>query len=419
MQTLRGTKDILPDDIIIWQEIYNKVMSTLDKYGYEEIRTPILENTKLFERCIGDFTDIVNKEMYSFKDQSNRGITLRPEGTSSIARAIISNKIYLNNKMNRLWYFGPMFRYERPQKGRQRQFHQLGIECIGSDDHIADVEVIRIAYNLLKKLKCDEECMLEINSIGNTEEREIYTHALVEYLEKYRNEIDKDSQRRIEKNPLRVLDSKDLKTQAILEHAPMLDNYLNKKSLHHFAKICNDLEYLQIDYKVNNKLVRGLDYYNYTAFEIKTKENSQQNTICGGGRYDKLIEQLGGPPLPAVGWAIGIERLIILMKNKLSNKKKYNKIYIIKENLENYHIIWNIVNVLEEYKLPFELDYKENNLTKRIKRAYQIGAEICIILKNDDLRNQYIKIKWISTGQEQKIQINNMKEYFHYLKKVL
>lgn len=416
MQPIRGTKDILPKDIEIWQEIYTIAYNTLSQYNYLEIRTPILEDTNLFKRCIGNFTDIVNKEMYTFKDQGNRLITLRPEGTSSIARAVLSNKIYLNSKMNRLWYLGPMFRYERPQKGRQRQFHQLGIECMGSEQSIADAEVIKIAYNILIQLKCDTKCHLEINSIGSIEERELYKLDLTKYLEKYTNDLDEDSKKRIYKNPLRILDSKNKKTQQILEEGPILKNYLGKISKNHFESLCNHLNYLNIKYKINNYLVRGLDYYNYTAFEIKTNEISQQNTVCGGGRYDYLTKEIGGPLIPAVGWAIGVERLIRLTKNQLTNTTINNLIYVITEELILNNIIWDLISILEKYQLRFELDFTNRSISKKLKKANQMGINICIIIGKYEIEKNNLIIKWLKTGQQQIIPFYNLEQYVKYIK---
>nr|YP_010619172.1 Histidine-tRNA ligase [Pterosiphonia complanata]WAX03185.1 Histidine-tRNA ligase [Pterosiphonia complanata] len=417
MQPLRGTKDILPNEIQTWQKIYRITNDILKIHNYKEIRTPIIENTELFERSIGNFTDIVNKEMYSFYDQGKRNITLRPEGTASIARALITNKLYTDKPINRLWYLGPMFRYERPQKGRQRQFHQLGIECIGSSMPIADIEVIKLATDILKQIECKEEYLLEINSIGNLQEREVYKLNLIEYLKKYEHELDTDSRNRINKNPLRILDSKYLKTQKILKNAPKLKQYLNKTSLEHFETICENLTYLKIKYTVNDHLVRGLDYYNYTAFEIKTKNLNQQNTICGGGRYDNLIKQLGGPSIPAVGWAIGLERLIILMQTNLSENIKKDRIYIAIQNLHTINILWDIINILKEYHIKFELDLSNNNLTKQIKKANQLKTKICFILGEDEIKNKSITIKWLQTRTQQTIKISNLRKYIQYLKK--
>ena len=416
MQPIRGTKDILPNDIEIWQQIYKIAYEEFSKYNYEEIRTPILENTNLFERCIGNFTDIVNKEMYTFTDQGSRSITLRPEGTSSVARAILSNKIYVNNKMNRLWYLGPMFRYERPQKGRQRQFHQLGIECLGSEKAMSDAEVIKIAYNILKRLQCVEECKLEINSIGNMEEREEYKNQLIEYLKKYENELDQDSRKRLDRNPLRILDTKNNKTQQILIQAPLLKNYLGKNSIEHFNELRKHLDYLDIKYSIKNKLVRGLDYYNYTAFEIKSNEKHQQNTICGGGRYDYLTQQIGGPKVPAVGWAIGIERLISITKSNMKKQNTSNIIYIAVEPYMTNYTIWDIIETLTTYKLRFDLDLSNSNISKKIKKASQMGINLCVVIEQKTLNKQSLRIKWLYANKEQIITISNLKEYVRYIK---
>nr|YP_010851711.1 Histidine-tRNA ligase [Echinothamnion hystrix]WGH14510.1 Histidine-tRNA ligase [Echinothamnion hystrix] len=418
MQPLRGTKDILPKEIQEWQRIYKIANNLLSIYNYKEIRTPIIENTELFTRSIGNFTDIVNKEMYSFNDQSNRNLTLRPEGTASIARAFITNKLYIEKSINRLWYLGPMFRYERPQRGRQRQFHQLGIECIGSNMPIADIEVIKLANDILKEIECKEKYIVEINSIGNLEEREIYKLKLVEYLKKYESELDTDSKNRINNNALRILDSKHLKTKNILQGAPKLKTCLNKNSIEHFETICEHLTYLNIKYQINDYLVRGLDYYNYTAFEIKTQNFNQQNTICGGGRYDNLIQQLGGPKIPAVGWAIGLERLLILIQENLNHKIETQKIYITVQDFNKFNIIWDIINILQEYQLKFELDLSHQSLTKQIKKANQLKSKICLILGENEIDNNSITIKWLQTGTQQTIKLSCLRKYIQYLKKI-
>lgn len=410
MQTLRGTKDILPDEIYYWQDIYNTVNKLLTIYNYHEIRTPILENTDLFIRSIGTDTDIINKEMYTFEDQSKRKITLRPEGTASIARAYINNKMYEKSKINRLWYLGPMFRYERPQKGRQRQFHQLGIECIGSDSPIADIEVIRIAHKIIN-IFCLNQYVIEINSIGNLEERAKYKEKLINYLSKYKQDLDIDSKKRLTSNPLRILDSKNLNTQNILIDAPKLKSCLNSISLNHFNKICEHLTYLNIPYEINDKLVRGLDYYNYTAFEIKTNELGTQDTICGGGRYDKLIEQLGGPITPSVGWAIGIERLLLLNKNHI--KKKQLNIYIIARVFEAQKKIWNIIKIIEECNINFNLDLTHNSLAKQLKQANFLSAQVCMIIEEEEITNNFITIKWLKNGEQQKIELPYLKAYLN------
>lgn len=418
MQSLRGTKDILPNEIHIWQYIYEIVEEILSLSNYKEIRTPIIENTSLFTRSIGDGTDIINKEMYTFKDQGKRNITLRPEGTASIARAFISNKLYAEKKLQRLWYCGPMFRYERPQYGRQRQFHQLGIECIGSLSPMADIEVIRLAIKILNLLNCSKY-ILEINSIGSLEERNIYKEKLVDYLKKYNEDLDEDSKKRLYSNPLRILDSKNSKTQEILLEAPQLQSYLQSQSIKHFHEICEHLQYLNIHYNINTKLVRGLDYYNYTAFEIKIKELNNQDTICGGGRYDKLIEQLGGPSTPSVGWAIGLERLLLIIQKNLNIKDQELDIYIATKGHEAQKKIWNIIEILEEYNIRFELDLNQSSLQKQLKKANQFGAKICLIMGENEIINKYITIKYLQTGHQEIVDINNLRTYLYSLKSSL
>lgn len=410
MQPLRGTKDILPNDIVLWQHIYNKAKEILALSNYSEIRTPILESTSLFSRSIGNETDIINKEMYSFIDQGKRQITLRPEGTASVVRSFVSNRLYQRSKTNRLWYLGPMFRYERPQQGRQRQFHQLGIECIGSINPMADTEVIRLATQLLHELQCFNY-KIEINSIGNLQERNLYKESLIEYLLSYKEDLDNDSQTRLTTNPLRILDSKNKKTQEILKYAPSLNKYLGSESRTHFDSVCQYLNELDIEYNINDQLVRGLDYYNYTAFEMKVNELGSQDTICGGGRYDCLIKQLGGPDTPAVGWAIGIERLLSIIKDNLQIQTKHPVIYIATQGVEAQRKIWNIVKTLERYRINFELDLYNNNLQKQIKRAYKSNASICLILGDDEISKQEITLKYLKKNIQKRIfTINLLKE---------
>nr|UAD84262.1 histidine-tRNA ligase [Gracilaria changii] len=408
MQPLRGTKDILPHEIIYWQQIYTKASDLLTIHNYSEIRTPVIESTNLFERTIGESTDIINKEMYSFIDQSNRNITLRPEATAGIARAFISNKLY-ENKLQKLWYLGPMFRYERPQSGRQRQFHQLGIECIGSLSPMADTEVIQLANKILNQLKL-KDYILEINSIGNLQEREIYKIDLVQYLSKYQKDLDIDSQNRLYSNPLRILDSKNIKTQEILSNAPNLNKYLSKTSNEHFYLVCTYLDNLNISYKINHKLVRGLDYYSYTTFEIKTHSSNSQNTICGGGRYDNLIEQLGGPKTPAVGWAIGIERLLNIVKQELKLSQQKITVYIATQGLAAQAKIWEIVQNLEKEKIKFELDLSNTSFQKQIKRASKLGAKFCIILGDQEMDNNCITTRNLDEHKQYTISYSNFLE---------
>nr|AZL87977.1 histidine-tRNA ligase [Leachiella pacifica] len=415
MQPLRGTKDILPTEIQFWQKIRIIANKLFNLYSYKEIQTPILESAELFYKSIGDSTDIVYKEMYSFNDQGKRLITLRPEGTASIARAFISNKLYLKKHIHRLWYIGPMFRYERPQKGRQRQFHQLGIECMGSAFPIAEIEVIELALKILNLFHCTQY-NLEINSIGNLKERSLYQAALVSYFNVYENDLDEDSLRKLKVNPLRLLDSKNKKIQEMLIKAPNLNDYLEKLSIAHFDEICQNLTFLNIPYIFNKNLVRGLDYYNYTAFEIKTKICSSQNTICGGGRYDKLITNLGGPNTPSVGWAIGVERLISIARKYLEKRNIYNRIYIIIQKYNNYCVVWDILNILEIFQIEFQLDLSDYTLLKQLRQANQIKAKICFILGENEIYYKYVTIKWLQTNIQQRVNFSELTEYLKYLK---
>ena len=304
--------DILPSETPLWQSMEAAAMEVLSGYGYEEIRLPIIEATQLFARSIGEVTDIVEKEMYSFADRNDESMTLRPEGTAGCVRAVVQHNLAQNPQ--RLWYMGPMFRYERPQKGRQRQFHQLGVEAFGVATPDQDAELIAISRQLWRRLGIDDALTLEINSIGSPGDRARYRDALVDYLSEHREQLDPDSQRRLESNPLRILDSKNTETQAILNDAPALQDYLDEESRKEFDQLLAYLGKLDIPFVVNPRLVRGLDYYNKCVFEWTTVHLGAQSTVCGGGRYDGLVATFGGKPTPAAGFAIGLERLILLMQ---------------------------------------------------------------------------------------------------------
>ena len=410
MQTIRGTKDILSEEIKNWQDLYLKALELLSAYNYSEIRTPIIESTELFIKGVGSDTDIINKEMYSFADRGQRSITLRPEGTACIARAYISNRLYIENTIQKLWYMGPMFRYERPQNGRQRQFHQLGVECIGSNNPLADAEVINIANNILKEFKCPKYT-IEINSIGTQIERVKYKEAFIDYIQKYKSELDLDSQRRLINNPLRIFDSKNLKTQEILEESPRISHYLEQESLKNFNLVCEYLNILKIPFKINTKLFRGLDYYSHTAFEITNTELGKQNTICGGGRYNNLIQQLGGPNVSGVGWAIGIERLFLLI-NK-SQKIQEEKFYIITQSIDAQKKACHLIQLLEKHNIKFYLDLTDNSFQKQIKKAIQMHFLGCLILGLNEIKAGSITVKWLKKNWQDTIPYNNLISYIN------
>ncbi|MDY6840198.1 MAG: histidine--tRNA ligase [Pseudomonadota bacterium] len=313
IQAIRGMNDILPEQTPVWQFVESTVRRVLAQYGYQEIRMPIVEQTDLFKRSIGEVTDIVEKEMYSFEDRNGDSLTLRPEGTAGCVRAAEEHGL-LFNQTRRLWYTGPMFRHERPQKGRYRQFHQIGVECFGMSGPDIDAELLILTARLWKELGLAEHTRLEINSIGTSESRRVYRTALVDYLAQFKPDLDADSQRRLESNPLRILDSKDPSTREILENAPSLSDYLDDESREHFERLKTLLDAAGVAYSVNPALVRGLDYYGKTVFEWITDSLGAQGTVCAGGRYDGLVQQLGGKPTFAVGFAMGLERLILLLE---------------------------------------------------------------------------------------------------------
>lgn len=313
IQAIRGMNDILPDQTPVWQYVESTVRQVLGQYGYQEIRMPVVEHTELFKRSIGEVTDIVEKEMYTFDDRNGDSLTLRPEGTAGCVRAAEEHGL-LFNQTRRLWYTGPMFRHERPQKGRYRQFHQIGVECFGMAGPDIDAELLVLTARLWKAFGLTEHARLEINSIGTSESRKVYREALVRYLEQYKGQLDDDSKRRLGTNPLRILDSKDPATREILNGAPLLDDYLDDESRAHFEQLKALLDAAGVSYTVNPALVRGLDYYGKTVFEWITDSLGAQGTICAGGRYDGLVQQLGGKPTDAVGFAMGLERLILLLE---------------------------------------------------------------------------------------------------------
>nr|YP_009297233.1 histidine-tRNA synthetase [Porphyridium sordidum]AOM66576.1 histidine-tRNA synthetase [Porphyridium sordidum] len=402
----RGTKDILPFNSRKWHDIESEAHNILASYGYEEVRTPIFEETKLFERGIGEDTDVVNKEMYSFIDQGNRQLTLRPEGTAGVVRCLIENQLY-KNKINRLWYYGPMFRYERPQSGRQRQFHQLGIECIGSDDARADFEIISIAWNLFCSLKIDN-LSIEINSIGDYQDRAQYVKALSIFFRDNQDLLDEESISRINKNPLRILDSKNPIIKELIKKAPMLPEFLGERSKQHFNQLCKYLSNSNIPYIVNPRLVRGLDYYTYTAFEIKAKSLGAQDTICGGGRYNNLIQQLGGPSIPAVGCGIGIERLLLIY-----NRKEYIKpldfvVISLDEKSNDYSI--QIFNSLQSMGFNVQSSLNEGKVQKQLKKAIESKAKACIIVGEREINNNIVNVKWLKSKENVEIKIEELRK---------
>lgn len=402
IQVSRGTRDILPEEVIYWQHVEATARQLLHQAAYRELRTPIFEQTNLFERGIGEATDVVGKEMYTFKDRGDRSITLRPEGTAGAVRSYIENKLYAQGGVQRLWYIGPMFRYERPQAGRQRQFHQIGLECLGSTDPRADAEVIAIASQLLKSLGVPE-WTLSLNSLGTSEDRQRYREALVNYLSDYKDDLDADSQQRLERNPLRILDSKDPQTQHIAQSAPNILNYLGPDSKQHFDRVQHLLTDLDIAYKLNPSLVRGLDYYTHTAFEFELDGLGSQATVCGGGRYDRLVAELGGPETPAVGWAIGMERLILLLQKAEITLNQSLDFYCVARGSEAEAQALLICQNLRKNGFSVEMDLSGSAFGKQLKRADRSGAMACLILGDTEACDRTVQLKWLASGEQESI----------------
>ncbi|GAB4542197.1 MAG: histidine--tRNA ligase [Pleurocapsa sp.] len=400
IQALRGTRDILPEEIGYWQLIEATAQEILTKAAYQEIRPPIFEQTDLFERGIGEATDVVGKEMYTFSSRSgSKSITLRPEGTAGVVRSFIQNKLYAQGGVQRLWYTGAMFRYERPQAGRQRQFHQIGLELLGSNAPRADVEVIAIATDILQALGL-RNLQLDLNSVGNKQDREKYREALVNYLTPYQDELDKDSQERLARNPLRILDSKDPKTQEIAQNAPKIIDHLGDESKKHFETVQQLLTDLGIAYQINHCLVRGLDYYTHTAFEIISDQLGAQATVCGGGRYDGLVAELEGPDTQAVGWAIGMERLVLLLQKLRETPTNYPDFYLISrgEAAEAQGLV--LAQKLRNLGFAVELDLSGSAFGKQFKRADRSGATACLVLGDSEAENKTVNLKWLVSGEQ-------------------
>ncbi|VEP17044.1 Histidine--tRNA ligase [Hyella patelloides LEGE 07179] len=403
IQALRGTRDILPEEVGYWQLIEQTAREILTKAVYQEIRVPIFEQTSLFERGIGEATDVVGKEMYTFTSRGGKtSITLRPEGTAGVVRSYIQNKLHAQGGVQRLWYTGAMFRYERPQAGRQRQFHQIGLELIGSDAPRADVEAIAVATEILQALGL-KNLSLDINSVGRGEDRQKYKEALVAYLEPYKAELDEDSRDRLTRNPLRILDSKDRKTQEIAQDAPKIIDSLSDSSKRHFDTVLNLLTDLGIDYQIDHCLVRGLDYYTHTAFEIKSNDLGAQATVCGGGRYDGLVAELGGPDTQAIGWAMGMERLVLLLQQLTESPVNTPDFYLVSRGAVAEAQALLLSQKLRQTGFTVELDLSSSAFGKQFKRADRSGAVACLVLGDAEADNKTVNLKWLASGEQKAI----------------
>ena len=386
VKAIRGMNDILPQSTPVWQYLERQVKAILSSYGYSEIRMPIVEQTELFKRSIGEVTDIVEKEMYTFEDRNGESLTLRPEGTAGCVRAGEEHGL-LFNQTQRLWYQGPMFRYEKPQKGRYRQFHQIGVETFGMSSADIDAEVIMLSARLWKNLGILDAVTLQLNSLGSNQSRQKYKEALVVYLSQFHDQLDEDSQRRLKSNPLRILDSKSESTQAILADAPILSDYLDAESVEHFARLTGLLDQAGIQYEVNTRLVRGLDYYCKTVFEWVTDKLGAQGTVCAGGRYDGLVQQLGGKATPAVGFAMGIERLVLLLETLevIPEAEKVSfDLYIAAEHKDVQSNVMQCSELLRDSIPGLRVRTHCAGLKNINTKARQTGAELILLLQKSD-----------------------------------
>lgn len=403
IQAIRGMHDILPDQSPYWQWLENRARQVLSAYGYQEIRLPIVEKTELFKRSIGEVTDIVEKEMYTFEDRNGDSLTLRPEGTAGCLRACMEHGL-LHNQVQRLWYYGPMFRHERPQKGRYRQFYQLGVETYGMPGPDIDAEIILLSDRLWKKLGIRGKVQLQINSLGTSEERAIYRSRLVEYFKQHLEVLDADSLRRLETNPLRILDSKNPDMQAMLQQSPVLLEHLGEDSLNHFNRLKSTLDDLGVEYRINSRLVRGLDYYGKTVFEWITDELGSQGTICAGGRYDGLIEQLGGKANHAIGFAMGLERILALVEQLDAVAVEPSvDVYMIRVGDAAEKAGMALAERIRDHigGLKLQVNCGGGSFKSQFKKADKSGAAYAIILGDNEAANGEAALKPLRIEQEQ------------------
>lgn len=401
LQTPKGTKDILPDQTALWQALEETCRTVSKRYGYREIRTPIFEYTDLFARGIGEATDIVGKEMYTFVDKGDKSLTLRPELTASIARAVLQNNLMEQGATLRLWYYGPLFRRERPQKGRYRQFHQYGAELLGSAYPESDVEVIQLAYDLLRGLGLSQ-FELKINTLGNEASRLAYRTALLDYLRPRSAELSEESRTRLEKNPLRILDSKDPQDRDVVVDAPVYGGYLDEESKAYFAKVCEQLDALAIPYTVSEHLVRGLDYYSHTVFEFTTGLLGAQDALGGGGRYDGLFEQIGEKKISGVGFASGIERLLLLMESEgvqLATDTTTD-VYVVTLDDESRTLGGQIARELRALNRSVVTDLQRRSFKAQMKEANKLGAVTVVIIGESERAAGKVILKDMATGEQ-------------------
>lgn len=415
LQKPKGTQDILPADSAKWQYVENVARETFKKYNYGEIRTPMFEHYEVISRSVGDTTDIVTKEMYDFHDKGDRHITLRPEGTAPVVRSYVENKLFAPEvqKPVKVYYIGSMFRYERPQAGRLREFHQLGVECFGSKNPATDVETIAMAYQLFNTLGI-KDVTLHLNSLGNTESRLAYRQALIDYLTPIRESLSKDSQRRLDENPLRVLDSKEKEDKVAVENAPSILDYLDEESQSHFDEVRAMLESLNIPYVIDINMVRGLDYYNHTIFEFITTIDKSELTICAGGRYDSLVEYFGGPETAGFGFGLGLERLLLVLDKQgiTLPVEEGLDVYIAVLGSEANGKALELVQAIRHQGFKAERDYLGRKIKAQFKSADAFKAKTVITLGESELESGRVSVKNNTTREEVTVSFEELTENF-------
>lgn len=409
LNAVTGTKDILPEEIPSWKLVEETVRRILKNFNYSEIRTPVFEETTLFARGIGEETDIVSKEMYTFTDRSETSLTLKPEMTASVVRAFIEHSLGKQQPLNKLYYISPMFRQERPQAGRLRQFHQFGAEAIGSSSVYLDVEMIQAAYEILKALGL-KDLTVKINSLGVPESREEYKVTLKEFLKDKKNKLSEESRKRLDKNILRIFDSKEENDKKILKEAPLLLDYLDDESKASFEAVKDILKLSEIPFEVDPYLVRGLDYYTKTTFEIVSGKVGSQNALCGGGRYDFLVEQFGGPPTPAVGFAAGIERILLACENEKSFQLPEEKInlYITRLDDDLSQKVFELALYFRRKNLSVECDYLNRSLKAQMREANRLKAKYVLFIGGEEYKTGKANLKNMETGEQKLVQLNKL-----------
>ena len=405
----RGTKDILPNQVGSWQYLENEIRKICAVYGYEEIRTPTFEHTELFKRGIGETTDVVEKEMYTFTDRGDRSITLRPENTASVVRAYLQNKLYGDSGLVKLFYIGSMFRYDRPQAGRLREFHQFGVEALGEKNPAVDAEIILLAWNFLKSLGLDE-LELKINTVGCPKCRPVYRQKLQHYFGEYHDELCNDCKSRLERNPLRVLDCKVDAGKDFMDEAPKIETCLCDECREHFSKVKTFLTAADVDFKIDSRLVRGLDYYTKTAFEIHYTPLGAQSAVAGGGRYDGLVEEIGGAPTPGIGFAAGLERILLALEKQGINNSAQKKLdaFIVTAGNAAEVYGFELLNSLRQKNIAVTMDFASRSMKAQMKQAAKSGAKFALIIGDDEVNEKSVTLKNLETSAQEKFSFNEV-----------